>query len=359
VRVLMRADSSVSIGAGHVARCLTLARYLRSQGSIVSFICRRLPGDLISLIREQGFAVYELEFAHAEGARLCAGIDSEAREREDAAQTLRALSHEDAVDWVIVDHYGLARHWETMLRAKSRNILVIDDLADCRHDCDLLLNQNPLPDLPARYHGRTPSWCKLLTGPTYALLRPQFPELRAVFVRSYGPARRILIAMGGADEQGVTMVVLKTIEDTLAAALELNVVVGQANPHKSQIREFCASKENAIYFEQTDRMPELVAAADIAIGAGGSSQWERCCLGLPSITIAIAHNQEETMQILGENGGCIYLGPADALEPSRLAGAVDELVVNADRRRAMSEFGARLVDGSGAERVANTIFELS
>jgi UDP-2,4-diacetamido-2,4,6-trideoxy-beta-L-altropyranose hydrolase len=359
VRVFIRADSSVSIGAGHVARCLTLARYLRLQGSIVSFICSRLPGNLISLIRAQGFSVYELEFANAEGAQSCVGIDSEAREREDATKTLSVLSREGAVDWVIVDHYGLTHRWETMIRSKARNILVIDDLVEDNHDCDLLLNQNPLPDLPARYHGRIPSRCKLLSGSTFALLRPQFAELRAVLVRSYGPPRRILIAMGGADEQGVTMVVLKTIEDTLAAALELNVVVGYANPHKSQIREFCSNSESAIYYEQTDRMPELIAAADIAIGAGGSSQWERCCLGLPSITVAIARNQEETMQILAENGGCMYLGPADALEPSRLEGAIDELVVNADRRRAMSQFGARLVDGSGTERVASTIFELS
>lgn len=354
MRVLIRADASTTIGAGHVIRCLALAQNLRTRGAAVRFICRPLGGNLIWLLRSKGFPVHELQIeAPKPEAQL--SMDVHQCEVSDARGTLRSLHATEFCDWLVVDHYSLNHRWEAMLRPICKRLFVIDDLALKAHDCDLLLNQNPLPDLPARYAGRVPPNCQVLFGPEYALLDPTFAQLRQVAKRKFDVPKTLLVSMGGADKNGATMFVLNAIQEARASHLHVEVVVGSANPDKTTIKQFCVLHGNATYHEQTDQMPKLIAQADVAIGAGGISQWERCCLGLPSIVIAIADIQEETMRSLAEKEACIYLGPANALDIGHLARKVDDLLANEAQRRTMSESGLALVDGHGAERVVRAI----
>jgi len=196
MRLVFRTDASLTIGSGHVMRCLTLAEALRTRGAQCFFVCREHPGNLLELIRKRGFEACALHLNTSCAA--AATVDAErptahaawlgAHWRTDAAQTLAACGGSD-VDWLIVDHYALDARWEAELRPACRKLMVIDDLADRNHDCDLLLDQNLVAESDARYQQRVPPGCTLLLGPRYALLQPLYRELRPQARLRPGPGR--------------------------------------------------------------------------------------------------------------------------------------------------------------------------
>ncbi len=206
--VVFRTDASHTIGTGHTIRCLTLAKALRESGAQILFICREHEGDLCNHIEEQGFAVHHLsspredfisEYAPAHAAWLGATW------QEDADATVAAItSLQIKPDWLIVDHYGIDQRWEDVLRPLVDRIMVIDDLADRHHDCDLLLDQNLILDMESRYGDLVPDDCTLLLGPDYALLQPIYAELHDRIPPREGSIRRILISFGGADSNNLT-----------------------------------------------------------------------------------------------------------------------------------------------------------
>lgn len=185
MRVLIRTDASVEIGSGHLMRCLTLADQLRSEDSAVAFACRDLPGGLFDLLQTHGYRY----------ARLPSATPGSNAQQDDAEATLEAAEKlfPDGLDWLVVDHYGLDATWERMLRPHVRKLMVIDDLANRPHDCDLLLDQNYYRDLDRRYHGLVPEQCITLLGPTYVLLRPEFADARQQLRLRDGSVRRILV----------------------------------------------------------------------------------------------------------------------------------------------------------------------
>ena len=341
MKVTFRADASVQLGSGHVMRCLTLADALRQRGAEVSFLCRCQTGHLGDVIAARGYMVDWLpkDITATEDARL-------SRER---------LA--DGVDWLVVDHYGLDSTWEKALAPLTGSILAIDDLADRPHDCQVLLDQNWFTDPASRYAGLLPDDCRTLYGPTYALLRPEFFQLARHKPDRGQPPRRILVFLGGADPVNYTGRVLVVLNGY--PELEVDVVAGHAHPSRAALAQWTANRLGSRLHSAGEGFAELLDKVDIAIGAGGTTTWERCCLGLPSLVLGIADNQFAVAEAVGEFGAHFYLGPADKMSDRELAAALDTLLAMPGLRRHLAERSQALVDGRGVVRLADLILPQS
>jgi UDP-2,4-diacetamido-2,4,6-trideoxy-beta-L-altropyranose hydrolase len=351
--VAFRVDSSVSIGAGHLMRCLALAESLRARSADVGFYCRRLPGNLGGLIEEQGFAVRWLP--RPAGQRTGCWFGGADRD-DDARETAAAIEAAGAkLAWLVVDHYGIDLEWERRLRPLARRILAIDDLRNRRHDCDLLVDQNLYEEPRDCYADLTPPECRRLIGPTYAMLRPEFSAARKALRTRSAPPRRILVFFGGTDPSGETAKALESLTLWGRDDVHVDVVAGPGNPRAQELLNACARRPNAAFYRRVSDMAKLMNLADLAIGAGGVSAWERCCLGLPAIVVAVADNQERGSRLLGETGCASYLGRSHDVDARRLAERLDELCAAPETLASLGRNAAALVDGEGVGRVVDAM----
>jgi UDP-2,4-diacetamido-2,4,6-trideoxy-beta-L-altropyranose hydrolase len=347
MQVAFRVDASPQIGTGHVVRCLTLADALRGAGVRTRLVSRHITPALAEMAHDSGHDLKNLPAlvtpvdpspAHAEWLGTSQDADAEA--------TRQALAGEEW-DWLIVDHYALDARWEERLRPSVRRILAVDDLADRPHACDALLDQN-LQVAPDRYNGLLPDQCRALLGPSYALLRPEF---RDVDPRpASGEIHRINIFFGGFDATGMTLRALDEIAPLLAAGIAVDVVVGAGTPRQDDIRVRCAAL-GAVLHVQTREMARLFAEADLAIGAGGATSWERCRMAVPALVVSVAENQRAGCRALAEAGAAVSLGDVGALARGAIRAAVEKLVAEPATLQAMRRRSAALVDGRGTERV--------
>lgn len=357
MRVLVRADASVRIGAGHVMRCLTLAEALREAGAEVRFACRLLTGHMIDAIAARGFGVIRLP---AGSGAVDAGPPHVAWLEEspeaDAAQCLSALGDEMPFDWLIVDHYALDAAWERTMRSIARRVMVIDDVADRDHDCDLLLDQNLAPDPRARYARRVPAEATCLFGPRFALLRRQFHDAQAVRdTEAVAEVQALSVFLGGGDPDGVTERVLDVLATTLPQTVHATAIVARSNPHAERISARFSGHPTFRVVDHCEDMAAHLTACQMAIGAGGVAALERSCIGVPSVVIATAANQEEPARNLALAGACLYLGRADAVSDEYMEAAIRLLLENAPLRHLMIHAGTALVDGLGCDRVARQL----
>lgn len=350
VRVAFRVDASSKIGTGHFMRSLTLADALKQRGVQIRFVSRHLPEHLCHMLVDKGHQFVLLdsiqnvvlldELAHAQWL----GVS----QAQDATDSIQALS--DRVwDWLIVDHYALDSRWETMLRQTAKQIMVIDDLADRQHDCDVLLDQNFYADMQTRYISKVPESCQLLTGPRYALLRDEFRQLREDIKPCNGPVKRILIFFGGVDADNYTGHAVEALTEIEVSGLQVDVVIGSQHPCRVQIQEACA-QHGFICHVQTDKMAELMAAADLAIGAGGSATWERCCLGLPALSICVAANQLKQIADAAQEG-LMYAPQVGEDLAVVIKNHTIALLENEFLRKLISRRAMQAVDGRGVLRI--------
>jgi len=339
--VIFRCDASNTIGTGHVMRCLTLAHALHNKGAICAFVCRKAQGNLLEYIEQQGFKTHVLP--------------ESINTNEDHTLTaafVKTLKHPP--EWLVVDHYFLDKTWESHLRPHVHKIMVIDDLANRPHDCDLLLDQNMVPDMAHRYVGRLPDRCTQLLGPKYALLRPEFAEERRHIMNRTFPPKHILLNFGGGDKEGM---ILKSLQALYIAgyADKLTVVAGSQNPDAQLIEAACQKRPNTTYFATTHDMAKLMRAADLAIGAGGSTTWERMCLGLPCVTVTIADNQVEIAKFLSDNHYTFYAGFAAELTPEKLAKYLEKVFQDKEKFRGIEQYAHNHVDGNGTDIIADIL----
>jgi len=331
-------------------RCLSLAEVLQTRGVQTRFVCRKHEGNLIAMLQEKVMPVTVLS-APNRPSRI-SGNDYAAwlgvSQAEDSEQTIQALKG-DQPDWLVVDHYGLDSDWERRLRPHVEKLLVIDDLANRQHDCDLLLDQNVLPGMDSGYQSLVPNHCRLLLGPRYAMLRPEFARVRASLRQRDGELKCILVFFGGSDPTNETTKALKGLFQLDRLDLIIDVVVGSSNPNKEQVRRLCNTLPNTTYHCQVDNMAELMSKADVSIGAGGSASWERCCICLPAIVTVLADNQANIAAALARTGALRNLGDAVRLNPSDYSAAV--LSLTQSDLRQMSRIAGTLVDGRGAQRL--------
>lgn len=319
MNIAIRVDASTTIGTGHVMRCMTLADQFKKRNIDAFFICRNLEGNLISLIEKRGFKVYALDGNGKLDPHTIWQWYQVNWER-DAKETISFLNRKiNLINLLIVDHYGLGEKWETAVSQYVNQIMVIDDLANRKHRCNLLLDQNIVDDFARRYDDLIPNSCQKFLGPDYMLLREEF--IHSKKRRRTGRITNILVSFGGSDPQNETLRVIHILA-SLNNDATVNVVVGQSSPFRNMIDHFCCKFKNFNYYCQVNNMAQLINKADISIGAGGTSMWERCFLGLPSIVIALAKNQIDVAKMAQKLGAVIYLGENGTISSKQIAEAI-------------------------------------
>lgn len=350
--VAFRTDASLLIGSGHVMRCLALADALRAIGKECHFICRAHAGNLLDAIRSRGFAVHELPAeAPSDTAAMTQANWLGCDWSIDARQT-GAILAELQPDWLVVDHYALDRRWEMTVRPESCRLMVIDDLADRPHDADLLLDQN-LGRQPQDYDNLLAPTCAVLAGPRYALLRPEFAALREYsLARRHTPAlQQLLISLGGVDKDNATGTVLAALQHCdLPTSCRLSVIMGAKAPWIDQVRGIAAQMPwpTEVLVNISD-VAQRMANCDLAIGAAGSTAWERCCLGLPALMVVLAENQRPGARALEAAQAARLVGEQDDIA-RRLSAALQELM-QGNNLAIMSQQASRITDGQGIARV--------
>ena len=350
-RIVFRADASVKIGNGHIARCLTLAVEFKARGAECLFISREQPGDAFDLIRKHGFHLHPLPDIAGEQP-TSSDYPSEYGEDSDASQTATYLSGWRP-DWLIVDHYALNGRWERRLRSSCRFLMVIDDLANRCHDCDLLLDQT-LNRTPDHYAHLVPDRCKLLLGQHYGMLRPEFAQLRPYsLARRHAPRlRRVLITMGGTDQPNATGQVLDALKvSKLPKDCTITIIMGAQAPWleavKHQAEDMHWSTEVLV---DVSNMAKLMADSDLAIGAVGGTAWERCCLGLPTLMVILADNQKTGALALESIGAAKLLGSTESIRDS-LPISLNVLLETPQELAIMSQRSSQLTDGLGVQNI--------
>ena len=316
MNILIRVDSSIDIGSGHLMRCLSLAKKLKDNNHIVTFVCKKLPGSMVSYIDSLGYVFKEIECPHT-------------NQIEDANKTIDKIKELSGVlDWVIVDNYSLDSTWQGLLSDYSKKIMVIDDLADRNHNCDLLLDQNFYINSAERYKNLVPKNCITLLGPSHILLRDEFHNFSKLNRIRDGNISNILIFFGAGDPLNLTMIALRALMFLSLAKITINVVLGEINPHRNEVKEFCNKSKNVKLHYQVSNMAQLINCADLSIGAGGSSMWERCYLGLPTLTVIFANNQKQTTLDTAKAGAIYYLGLSSELEEKDYIEAINFMLSN-------------------------------
>jgi len=371
--IVFRCDASLSIGSGHVMRSRTLARELQRRGAEITFLCRRKRGDLISLL-EQEFAVLALPELPLAPDQMPDGQPVEGRalyrswlgcsQDQDSADCLEALHAAGIreVQWLVVDHYGLDASWQCQLLeglgrdvkavagSEATRLLVIDDLADRPHRGDLLLDQNFFGEATEqRYKALVPPLCTQLLGPHYALLGPEYAQLHPL-VPARTELRRVLVFFGGVDPENLTAQALEALMDPELAHLAVDVVLGLQSPHRQAVMELVAGRSHTTLHDPLPSLAGLIARADLAIGAGGATTWERACLGLPSLVVAIAANQ---LQGAAEFSKFIKIGLLPRYEINKgVCSKILELMSDSSSLKLFSKRAAKVVRGFGCRLVA-------
>lgn len=365
MNIFFRTDASLKIGIGHVMRCLTLAQALRDRGAHCRFICREHPGNLLEWTRQAGFESIALPLSDKRSH-----IDLPADEpvlshaewlgtdwQTDASQTIASLG-DCHPDWFIVDHYSLDHRWESQLRTVCEKIMVIDDLADRCHDADVLLDQNFYCDQDRRYQGWLPKHCKTLLGLGYVLLRKEFANAKKGQRTRDGRVKRILVFFGGSDPKNQTQTVLDALKIMRLRDIAVDVVVTQSNPNRHTIKILCDQLPGVTYYCNASNMAELIVNADLGIGAGGSAMWERCYLGLPTITVVFAKNQVRTTEDVAKFGVIKYLGWADSVDADDYQRTISDLISNPGKMRQISSAAVNMVQEKSTSLVVDEMLDL-
>lgn len=352
MRIAFRVDAALAIGTGHVMRCLTLAHELREQGANCVFICRAHQGHLAQLIEQKGFACKLLPLSEtpylpqAEDVPHAAWLGTSWQ--QDAQQTLALLAK--PVDWLVVDHYAIDARWQASVKPGYERLLVIDDLADRAHIADVLLDQTYGRQV-ADYQSLVPQQCQLLLGSTYALLRPEFAQWRDASLnrrKVQTSIQNILISLGGVDAHNHTAQILAVInQQDLPTPIQLTVVLGSTAPHLQKVQRLASILNYPTkVLTDVDNMAALMANADLAIGAAGSTTWERACLGLPSLLFCLADNQRPGVEAVSNQGAAWFIR-----EVNQLGYALNLLSNMPERLAQMQILASQLTQGLGVVKV--------
>lgn len=357
--VAFRVDAGAQIGSGHVMRTLTLAEALKRRGAQVRFVSRHMPAHFQRMLVERGHEFVALAEAGGggEGDDLAHAPWLGTSQAHDANQTAQALS-DRKWNWLIVDHYALDSRWETRLRPFTERIMVVDDLADRVHDCDVLLDQNLIEGYQSRYVGKVSASCRTLLGPHYALLQPVYAEMHLQVRPRSGPIRRIFLYFGAGDRHNITGRSIAAFLQLGQEDIEVDVVLGSDSSHLDSILQQVAGHPRIHLHSGLATIAPLLAAADLAIGACGATSWERLCLGLPAIVVTLAENQRPVAAFLHGQNLVHWVGNNEEADQQAIAQALERLLhssVLAD----WSRRSLRICNGRGAQEVLRVMADLS
>jgi len=328
-RILFACDAGPQVGGGHVMRSLTLARALAERGAACAFLAPPPVAAVLDAFAPETARAPAASTAPGALAQAAAGIEADA---------------------LVFDHYGLAAA-EHRAMARGRPALAIDDLADRPLHADLILDSGP-ERRAQDYAGLVPSTARLLLGPGFAPVRPDFAALReAALARRSGPVRRVLVSLGLTDLDAVTARVVARLSPLVGEAA-LDIVLGSAAPSLAPLTRLAATDARLVLHVDTRDMAALTARADVGVGAAGSTTWERCTLGLPSVLLVLAANQRPAATALADLGAALAVD-ADAPDfAARFDAAARRLLAEEALRTALSARSAQVCDGAGAARTA-------
>jgi UDP-2,4-diacetamido-2,4,6-trideoxy-beta-L-altropyranose hydrolase len=331
----------VAIATGHVMRCLALAQAWQDSGGQVVFAMAESTPAIDELLRVEGMGVVQLQVSPSS---------------VEDARDVSALARDRHAIWAVVDGYRFDSEYQRNLKNAGLKLLFVDDLGQCEHYCaDLVLNQNAHAS-ESMYQGREVH-TKLLLGPRFAMLRRNFARWRK-WRREVTPnGRKVLVTMGGSDPDNFTVVVLESLRKVKIDGLEVVVVLGGSNPHAGFAKQVASQSSAIRILKNASNMPELMAWADVAVAAAGSTCGEMCLLGLPALLIDLAENQTPVARELGRTGVAIHLGSSKEVTASQIAEEVQSLLLSTELRSSLSHRSSELVDGEGAERVVAAVYE--
>jgi UDP-2,4-diacetamido-2,4,6-trideoxy-beta-L-altropyranose hydrolase len=339
--LILRADASAQIGTGHVMRCLALAQAWQARGGTAHFVCSAaLPVALSERLRNEGATL----------ATLAATPGS-----ADDTTGVTALAHDLAAQWVAVDGYHFDAAYQRRIAGAGLKTIFLDDHGHAAHySADLVLNQNAYAE--AKTYTQRDLHTRLLLGSRYALLRSEFWPWRGRQRQVNPEVRRVLVTLGGADPENVTLRVIRAFAQIRQPELELTVIVGASNPHHAALADAAARSPHTVrMLRNVTDMPALMAEADLAVTASGSTCWELLFMGLPALLIEIADNQRPVAQSLAELDVGVRLGWHAELDLERMHAAFAVLLHDPARRQAMAARGQQLVDGYGGARVVQQL----
>lgn len=362
--VVFRVDASIQIGSGHVMRCLTLADELRRLGYQCVFVCREHEGHLGDLIVQRGFELQLL--ANLEQAATLVDAKMVSIHSEwlgvpwptDAKQTLEVLASYNP-HWLVVDHYALDAEWERQIAQVVDQIMVIDDLADRNHNCSVLLDQNVLGgNARERYEARVNKECELLLGPSYALLRPEYGLLANALPERDGNISRVLVFVGGSDPYHLTEGYLEALGAKRFQHLSVDVVIGKNHPSPQAVEQLAAQRALTRLYVGLPSLAALMVRADLMLGAGGTTNWERMCLGLNSVVLSVAENQTDINRQLETQNLIQFQGHAETLDLEKIHKAIEFALDHPEYNKDQSNAMRTIVDGRGTLRAAKTLKDI-
>lgn len=348
MNIFFRVDASQLIGTGHFFRCLTLAHEMIKKKHNVTFVSRHLPEFLKSKLYELNISFKDIKIG--EGKKVAGKLKHsswlETTQKQDATNFKNAI--QDA-DIVIVDHYSIDEEWEIDVSDHTKYLFVIDDLCDRNHYCDFLLDQNLYLDRTEKeYSKKVRSNTKLMVGTKYSLIRDEFIKYKDKLKTRDRSIKNILVFFGGIDNDNHTKIAINALK-RLNLDLEIDVVVGKSNQYANEIKDLC-NDHNLNFYHQISNIEDLMFKADISIGAGGSTSWERCFMGLPSIIVSIAENQDKISQNIHDFGAGVLIMNSKNLT-SEIQKEFLRIYSSPKLLKKMSNKSFDLVDGMGKFRI--------
>lgn len=350
MRVGIRVDASPEMGIGHLRRCLSLAHGLRETGAKPFFVTRDLGVDSTQQIAAAGFEETIVLERGADSVdfdpRIPHAVWARVSQDHDARETIQAMAGFEP-SWIVVDSYSFDGRWHSAVRdGLGSKILQIDDIADRDMAPDLLVDHNLAADHEAKYAGRLPPQTPILGGPRYALLGARYASARRYAFSEQ--VSSIGIFMGGIDAGNYSVAVLEALNE-IGFVGEVEVVTTSANPRLDVLRAIVEARRNTTLTLDLADLAEFFSRHDVQIGAGGGASWERCCIGVPSLLVVVATNQETVAPQLAAKG---VIALARSPDRAEIAGALADLIRDTDKRRCLADRARELVDGLGAARVA-------
>jgi UDP-2,4-diacetamido-2,4,6-trideoxy-beta-L-altropyranose hydrolase len=336
--IVIRADGNSLIGNGHVMRCLALAQAWRRAGGRAIFVQASTTETITGRLHAEGF----------ETSR----IDAEPGGADDARQTV-VVAQAHHASWIVGDGYRFDAKWQEQIKSENLKLLIWDDYGHASaYPADVVLNQNASADRQLYAHRGEST--RLMLGTRYIALRQEFFTWRDVNRTTAPIGQKVLVTLGGADPDNVTMKVIAAL--ALVPDIDVVIVAGGSNPNLDALREAVSGEDSKLRLVvNPSNLPELMISADVAIAAGGSTSWELAYLGLPALSIVTADNQAAIAAELDRRGVSINLGDHRILNVETIVQSLRNLLGDVCRRKEMRTRGQALVDGHGASRVAAAI----
>ena len=338
--LFIRVDSSPEIGIGHMMRCLTLAQELKNNFDKIIFLTQKDSGNFIGTIMKNEFEVIFIPTTNNDPNIIKNLI----------------TAYSENKNFLLIDHYDIGTNFESSLKNIFERIFVIDDLANRKHDCDLLIDQNYYRDLNQRYEKLIQNGTITLLGPKYAIIRPEFRKINKKTIKKNSQIKKILVSFGGSDPTNECKKVLDALCSIENSKFEIVVVAGIYNHKFEQLKKLYEKYSNIKIYRHVNDLSRLMLNSDLFIGAGGTTTWERFYMGLPSIVTIISDDQKESIEFLSDMGHVINLGLAKNVTSKTYVQTLQKL--NSDLIYNMSLHNQKLVDGNGSNRIKKQIIEL-